>query len=115
MICTTLLRREQLKRRVRYRGSYTDLGLVFAKNNGSYLRNDTVSSGFTAFARGIGVTVTFHGLRHTHITLLLGSGVPDMYVARRAGHQKTSTTTDSYGHADKTVGPNLGAPGMGAV
>lgn len=101
-------RKEQLKRRLRYRGSYTDHGLVFAKNNGNHLRNDTVSSEFTAFARSIGVSVTFHGLRHTHITLLLGSGVPDMYVARRVGHQKTSTTTDNYGHADKTVGPNLG-------
>lgn len=100
-------RQEQLKRRLCYRGSYNDLDLVFAKNNGSHIRNDTVSSEFTAFARSIGVTVTFHGLRHTHITLLLGAGVPDIYVARRAGHQRPSTTTDNYGHADKTIGPNL--------
>lgn len=103
-----LHRQEQLKRRLHYKGSYTDLGLVFSKNDGSHLRNDTVSSEFTAFARSIGVSVTFHGLRHTHITLLLGSGVPGMYVTRRVGHQKTSTTTDYYGHADKTDGPNLG-------
>ncbi len=102
-------RQEQLKRRLRYQGSYTDNNLVFAKNDGSHLRNDTVSSEFSAFARSVGIPVTFHGLRHTHITLLLGSGIPDMYVSRRVGHQRISTTTDNYAHVDRTTGPNLGA------
>lgn len=101
-------RQEQLARRARYRGKYTDYGLVFTNNNGSHLRNDTVSKEFTYFARSINVSITFHGLRHTHCTLLLASGVPDIYVARRVGHQKPSTTTDTYGHAEKGAGANLG-------
>lgn len=42
---------------------------------------------------------TFHGLRHTHITHLLKSGVPVHVVSARAGHAKASSTTlDIYSH-----------------
>lgn len=99
-------RRDQEQRKERYRGDYFDNGLVFAKNNGTYLRNDTVSSEFTAFARSIGMSITFHGLRHTHCTLLLAKA-PTMYVSRRVGHQKTSTTDDIYTHVEKADGVNL--------
>lgn len=42
--------------------------------------------------------ITFHGLRHTHITLLLRSGVPVHVVSARAGHAKASLTLDTYSH-----------------
>ncbi len=42
--------------------------------------------------------ITFHGLRHTHITHLLKSGVPVHVVSARAGHAKASTTLDTYSH-----------------
>jgi integrase len=42
--------------------------------------------------------ITFHGLRHTHITLLLKSGVPVHVVSARAGHAKASITLDTYSH-----------------
>ena len=42
--------------------------------------------------------ITFHGLRHTHITLLLKSGVPVHVVSARAGHAKPSITLDTYSH-----------------
>lgn len=99
-------RRDQEQQRRRYRGEYYDNRLVFAKKNGSYLRNDTVGSEFTAFARSVGMQVTFHGLRHTHCTLLLEK-VPTMYVSRRLGHLLTSTTDDIYAHVDKAGGVNL--------
>ena len=31
-----------------------------------------------------------------------------MYIAKRAGHMKPSTTTDWYSHAEKTAIPNMG-------
>ena len=40
--------------------------------------------------------VTVHSLRHTNITLQITSGVPIVTVAGRAGHSRTSTTTDIY-------------------
>ena len=42
--------------------------------------------------------VTLHSLRHTNITLQLSSGVDLRTVSARAGHSRTSTTTDIYSH-----------------
>src|SRR5262245_22574536 len=42
--------------------------------------------------------VTFHGLRHTHITHLLRSGVPMHVVSARAGHASVAMTLNVYAH-----------------
>ncbi len=42
--------------------------------------------------------VTLHSLRHTNITLQIMAGVPLVTVSGRAGHARTSTTTDIYSH-----------------
>ena len=94
-------KKEQLEHKMRYRKSYIDNDLVFAKKNGTYLRNDTVSKEFTGFVNSIGYDVTFHALRHTHCTLLIAAGVPVMYVARRLGHQNPNTTNAMYSHVEK--------------
>ena len=41
---------------------------------------------------------TFHGLRHTHITHLLGSGVPVHVVSARTGHANPSVTLNIHAH-----------------
>ena len=43
-------------------------------------------------------TVRLHDLRHTAITNAISQGEDIMLVAAFAGHAKTSTTTDTYGH-----------------
>ncbi len=45
---------------------------------------------------------TVHSLRHTNITLQIAAGVPSTTVSGRAGHSRTSTTTDIYAHFIKT-------------
>jgi integrase len=47
--------------------------------------------------------VTVHSLRHTNITLQIMAGVPLAIVAGRAGHARTSTTTDIYTHFIKSA------------
>lgn len=42
--------------------------------------------------------VSVHSLRHTNITLQIAAGVPLVTVSGRAGHARTSTTTDVYSH-----------------
>jgi len=42
--------------------------------------------------------VTLHSIRHTNITLQIVNGVDIRTVSARAGHSKTSTTTDIYSH-----------------
>ena len=55
-----------------------------------------------AFAREVSAAklphVTFHGLRHTHITHLLKSGVPVHVVSERAGHASPTVTLNVYAH-----------------
>lgn len=101
-------RKEQVKQVLRYGREYTGNDLVFASNDGSYLRNETISEIFSDFANSNNFGITFHGLRHTHITILLAAGVPIEYVARRVGHQQPSTTSNIYGHVEKISGTNLG-------
>jgi integrase len=52
----------------------------------------------TANRAGLPKTIRFHDLRHTAITNAISQGEDIMLVAAFAGHAKTSTTTDVYGH-----------------
>lgn len=42
--------------------------------------------------------ITFHGLRHTHCSLLLYQGVNIKYISQRLGHSDVSTTYSIYSH-----------------
>jgi integrase len=74
--------------------------LVFPHWPDGGLRNP---SHFTkAFSREVAAAklphITFHGLRHTHITHLLRSGVPVHVVSARAGHASPTVTLNIYAH-----------------
>lgn len=43
-------------------------------------------------------TISVHGLRHTHASLLLYEGVSVASVAKRLGHANTTTTQETYIH-----------------
>lgn len=47
---------------------------------------------------GIDENFTFHGLRHTHATLLLKQGVNPKIVQERLGHSSIKVTMDTYSH-----------------
>lgn len=47
--------------------------------------------------------VTLKGLRHTHATLLLQSGVASKVVQERLGHSDISTTLNIYSHVTPTI------------
>ena len=42
--------------------------------------------------------ITFHDLRHTHATLMLGAGVHPKVVQERLGHASIQITLDTYSH-----------------
>ncbi len=43
--------------------------------------------------------ITFHGLFHTHATLLISQGLNVRTVSNRLGHTQTSITLNIYTHA----------------
>jgi len=91
-------RKEQLEQRLKLGlGGRPDL--VFTSALGKMLHPDSVSEAFVNKVAELEIKpITFHGLRHTHITLLLRSGVPVHVVSARAGHAKASITLDTYTH-----------------
>ncbi len=73
--------------------------LVFCYPVNRPLDPDTISHNFTRLIRRAGLPrLTFHGMRHTHASLLIASGVNIKTVSARLGHASTSFTLDVYGH-----------------
>jgi integrase len=50
-----------------------------------------------------------HDLRHTHASWLIGAGHNILEVSRRLGHEKVSTTADTYGHLWPTAETGMAA------
>ena len=73
--------------------------LVFSHPDGRPLRPNSVSRALNLIAESLGLKgVRFHGLRHTHATILLQQGVHPKIVQERLGHSSISTTLDIYSH-----------------
>lgn len=47
---------------------------------------------------GVQTNMTFHGLRHTHASILLSKGVNILTVSRRLGHADINETLSTYAH-----------------
>jgi integrase len=72
-------------------------GLVFSRPDGQPLDPDTLSKSFRRLVATAKVTpITFHGLRHTHISHLLMDGVHVKVVSERAGHANVNITLATY-------------------
>jgi integrase len=80
-------------------GRLPDDALLFANLEGDPLQPSNVSSDWGDLAERIGVPgVTFHGLRHTHASQLIASGVDIVTISKRLGHAKPSVTLAIYAH-----------------
>lgn len=72
-------------------------GHLFTWQDGTPVLPDYVSKRFAALQAVDGLPrLNLHGLRHTHITILLRDRVPVHVVAKRAGHKDPSVTLDVY-------------------
>ena len=92
-------RKEQSELRLKLGLGKDTADLVFTSPLGAMMNPNYLSESFSFEVRAAGLkSVTFHGLRHTHITHLLKSGVPVHAVSARAGHSKPSVTLNTYSH-----------------
>jgi integrase len=77
--------------------------LVFCREDGRALDPTTVTHQFAKVAKKAGFPdLTLHGLRHTHASILLATGVGLRLVQDRLGHE-FQATTDGYTHIDMEV------------
>ena len=89
---------EQMKERMQLGLGRND-GLVFTRFDGEAVNPRNFSKEFSRIVTAAGVKrVTFHGLRHTHITHLLAAGEHVKVVSERAGHASVAITLEIYGH-----------------
>jgi len=79
--------------------AYQDIGLVFARENGTPLRPEYVLARFLVLTEAAGLPrVRLHDLRHLAATLMLAAGVPLALVSKTLRHSKTAITADLYAH-----------------
>jgi integrase len=77
------------------------------------MRPDSVSQWWNRFLKRDShlKKITFHGLRHTSVSLLIDKNNAIKIISERIGHAKIGTTKDIYGHllevADKKAVDSL--------
>jgi integrase len=73
--------------------------LVFARHDGNPYPPDSLTADWARTVRILHLPkVTFHALRHTHVSQLIAEGIDVVTVSRRIGHSKPSITMDVYSH-----------------
>jgi integrase len=89
--------RAQLEERFKLGLGRDPRGLVFSRTDDLPMDPDTLSKSFRRLVATSKVTpITFHGLRHTHISHLLMDGVHVKVVSERAGHANINITLGVY-------------------
>lgn len=74
-----------------------DQPIFFSKDQRIY--NSTLNQKLAILCKNNNIPViSIHGLRHTHASLLLYEGVSVASVAKRLGHNNTTTTQETYIH-----------------
>ena len=96
-------RKRQLEQRMALgQGKLVAETLVFSTIDGEPMSPNGLSRDWGNFVRAQGLPlVSFHGLRHSHVSALIASGVDPLTISRRIGHANVSTTTNVYGHLFK--------------
>lgn len=86
------------------RGDYIILSdKLFTTEKGALINPATMETWMNIILRDSGLGhYTLHSLRHINITLQIAAGIPLVTVSARAGHSRTSTTSDIYSHFIKS-------------
>jgi len=72
---------------------------VFATFDGQFLSPNAITKAWPVAMASIGMpAVTLHSLRHTHVSMLIASGVDILTVSRRLGHSSPTITLSVYAH-----------------
>lgn len=76
-----------------------DDALVFSTIEGEPISPDKVSRDWANLVRARGLSrVSFHSLRHSHVSLLIDAGLDVHSVSRRIGHSDPGLTLRRYTH-----------------
>lgn len=76
---------------------------ICAREDGSHHIPRHFTRAFERLAKSLGLTLTVHGIRHSHATALIAAGVPVKVVSERLGHSTVMITQDVYAHVLPTM------------
>jgi integrase len=97
--CVAVLRAHLANRPIPIDPAQRDQALAFTGAAGQPLVHESITDRFDRLVRRAGVKrISFHGMRHTHATLLLLAGVNIKAVSVRLGHSSIQITLDTYAH-----------------
>jgi integrase len=92
-------RKQLLERRILFGlGKPSDEDFVFPRWDGSPQSPSSFSAMWNKLAKQLGIEVSFHGLRHTHASILIDQGVDVVTIAKRLGHASPAITLQVYAH-----------------
>ncbi|WP_145038641.1 tyrosine-type recombinase/integrase [Paenibacillus sp. Y412MC10] len=88
-----------LQERLQYGEEYHNHDLVVCTNFGGPATTRSVYKAWERFIEKCKAPkITFHDLRHTHVSMLIKQGVHMKVISERLGHSSISVTMDIYGH-----------------
>jgi len=77
---------------------------IFMNENSHVLVSAEINKSLTNKLEQLNIPrITFHGIRHTHASILLYKGVSVLSVSRRLGHSNITTTQSTYLHIIKEL------------
>ncbi|MGG4322886.1 site-specific integrase [Bacillus sonorensis] len=83
---------------------YEDLDLVFCREKGEPLPKSTLFNALNRILDKAGLErIPVHGLRHSHVVLLLESGASMKFIQERLGHKNITITSDVYSHISEKL------------
>jgi integrase len=72
--------------------------LIFATWDGAVRSPNALTKEWSVAVRALGLSATFHSLRHTHASHLIASGLDVVTISRRLGHGSPAITLAVYAH-----------------
>lgn len=75
-----------------------DLVIYNLKNGGTVFPGNFIKTYIRTVKKSGLPYIPFHGLRHTHATMLLANDINVKVISERLGHSKISVTLDTYSH-----------------
>ena len=92
-------RKEQMERKIKLGDKWQGSKRVFTTEYGGDMHPDTPSIILRKIIKKYSLKkISFHGLRHTCISLQISSGIQAQIISRRAGHSNVTVTHKIYSH-----------------
>ena len=91
--------KEQLENKLKLGSKWANSKRIFTTIVGGDMHPDTPSQILEKIIKKYNLKrISFHGLRHTSISLQISSGIQAQIISKRAGHSSVSTTHSIYSH-----------------